>query len=178
MASLIIANGAISAGMDVTLFFTFWGTSLLRRPDAPPMEKNVIEKMFGMMLPKGPKGLTLSKMHMAGMGTMMMNHVMKQKNVTPFAELLKMAMAGGVKMVACTMTMDIMGLKHEDVSLLVSKHLTEKPTTLARLDVEIRVRKKLSSLETKKLITAARACPVHKSLHSNVDITIDVVTSL
>ena len=115
MASLIIANGAAAAGMEVTLFYTFWGLSLLRKPEAPPVTKNVIEKMFGMMLPKGSKGLTLSKMHMAGMGTMMMKHVMEQKNVTPFAELLKMAMAGGVKMVACTMTMDIMGLKQEEL---------------------------------------------------------------
>ena len=115
MASLIIANGAAAAGMEVTLFFTFWGLSLLRRPDAPPVEKNVVEKMFGMMLPKGTKGLKLSKMHMAGMGTMMMNQVMKQKNVTPLADLFKSAMENGVKLVACTMTMDIMGLKKEEL---------------------------------------------------------------
>jgi NADPH-dependent 2,4-dienoyl-CoA reductase/sulfur reductase-like enzyme/peroxiredoxin family protein/TusA-related sulfurtransferase/rhodanese-related sulfurtransferase len=115
MASLIIANGAASAGMDVTLFFTFWGLSLLRRPDAPPVQKNIVEKMFGMMLPKGTDGLKLSKMHMAGMGTMMMKQVMKQKNVTPLAELFQAAMANGVKLVACTMTMDIMGLKKEEL---------------------------------------------------------------
>ena len=115
MASLIIANGAAAVGMDVTLFYTFWGLSLLRRPDAPPMQKSVVERMFGMMLPKGDKGLTLSKMHMAGMGTMMMKQVMKQKNVAPFAELLQAAMANGVRMVACTMTMDIMGLKKEEL---------------------------------------------------------------
>jgi peroxiredoxin family protein/rhodanese-related sulfurtransferase/TusA-related sulfurtransferase len=115
MASLIIASGAASAGFDVTLFFTFWGLSLLRRPDAPPVQKNVVEKMFGMMLPKGTDGLKLSKMHMAGMGTMMMKQVMKQKNVTPLAELFKVAMANGVKLVACTMTMDIMGLKKEEL---------------------------------------------------------------
>jgi NADPH-dependent 2,4-dienoyl-CoA reductase/sulfur reductase-like enzyme/peroxiredoxin family protein/TusA-related sulfurtransferase/rhodanese-related sulfurtransferase len=115
MASLIIANGAASAGVDVTLFFTFWGLSLLRRPDAPPVQKNVVEKMFGMMLPKGTNGLKLSKMHMGGMGTMMMKQVMKQKNVTPLADLFKAAMENGVKLVACTMTMDIMGLKKEEL---------------------------------------------------------------
>lgn len=115
MASLIIANGAAAAGMEVTLFYTFWGLSLLRKPNAPPVDKNIVERMFGMMLPKGGSGLTLSKMHMAGMGTMMMKQVMKSKNVTPFTELLKAAMDNGVKMVACTMTMDIMGLKQEEL---------------------------------------------------------------
>ena len=115
MANLIIANGAASAGFDVTLFFTFWGLSLLRKPEAPPVQKNIVERMFGMMLPKGPKGLKLSKMHMAGMGTMMMNQVMAQKNVSTLDELFRVALANGVKLVACTMTMDVMGLKREEL---------------------------------------------------------------
>ncbi len=115
MASFIIANGAAAAGHDVTLFFTFWGLSLLRKTPAPPVKKNIVERMFGMMLPKGPQGLKLSKMHMAGMGTMMMNQVMAQKNVDPLATLLRQARENGVKLVACTMTMDVMGLRQEEL---------------------------------------------------------------
>lgn len=115
MASFIIANGAAAAGHDVTLFFTFWGLSLLRKTPAPPVRKNIVERMFGMMLPKGPKGLKLSKMHMAGMGTMMMNQVMAQKNVEPLDALLRQARENGVKLVACTMTMDVMGLRQEEL---------------------------------------------------------------
>jgi len=115
MANLIIANGAASAGFDVTLFFTFWGLSLLRKPEAPPVHKNIVERMFGMMLPKGPRGLKLSKMHMAGMGTMMMNQVMAQKNVSTLQELFQVALANGVKLVACTMTMEVMGLRREEL---------------------------------------------------------------
>ncbi|MDX9981367.1 MAG: FAD-dependent oxidoreductase [Lentisphaeria bacterium] len=115
MASFIIANGAAAAGHDVTLFFTFWGLSLLRKTPAPPVRKNIVERMFGMMLPKGPQGLKLSKMHMAGMGTMMMNQVMAKKNVEPLAALLRQAQENGVKLVACTMTMDVMGLRQEEL---------------------------------------------------------------
>jgi peroxiredoxin family protein/TusA-related sulfurtransferase len=115
MASFIIANGAAAAGHDVTLFFTFWGLSLLRKNPAPPVKKNIVERMFGMMLPKGPKGLKLSKMHLGGMGTMMMNQVMAQKNVEPLAALLRQAQENGVKLVACTMTMDVMGLRQEEL---------------------------------------------------------------
>ncbi len=110
MAALIIANGAAAAGYKTTLFFTFWGLSILRREPDKPLKKGVMETMFGMMLPKDVNGLKLSKMNMGGMGTMMMHKVMESKHVTPLHELLKQAIANGVKLVACSMSMDVMGI--------------------------------------------------------------------
>ena len=110
MAALIIANGAAAAGYKTTLFFTFWGLSILRREPEKPLKKGVMETMFGMMLPKDVNGLKLSKMNMGGMGTMMMHKVMDSKHVTPLHELLALAVANGVKLVACSMSMDVMGI--------------------------------------------------------------------
>ena len=111
MAALIIANGAAAAGYKTTLFFTFWGLSILRREPEKPLKKGVMETMFGMMLPKDVNGLKLSKMNMGGVGTMMMHKVMESKHVTPLHELLSQAVANGVKLVACSMSMDVMGIE-------------------------------------------------------------------
>jgi NADPH-dependent 2,4-dienoyl-CoA reductase/sulfur reductase-like enzyme/peroxiredoxin family protein/rhodanese-related sulfurtransferase/TusA-related sulfurtransferase len=121
MATFIIANGAAAMGMEVTLFFTFWGLNILRRPDAPPVDKGLMDRMFSKMMPCGPDALGLSKMHFGGMGTAMMRHVMHQKNVTPLSELITSAQEAGVKLVACTMTMDIMGIKKEELIAGVSE---------------------------------------------------------
>lgn len=115
MAALIIANGAAAAGYKTTLFFTFWGLSILRRQPDKPLSKGVMETMFGMMLPKDINGLKLSKMNMGGMGTMMMHKVMDSKHVTPLHELLKQAVANGVKLVACSMSMDVMGIDQSEL---------------------------------------------------------------
>lgn len=115
LASFIIANGAAAMGRKVTMFFTFWGLNALRKHDGPSPSKPIIEKMFGMMMPKGSKNLKLSKMHMGGMGTKMMKMVMKDKNVSSLEDLIKQAMANGVEMVACTMSMDVMGIKEEEL---------------------------------------------------------------
>lgn len=115
MAGLIIANGAAAAGYKTTLFFTFWGLSLLRKEPDKPVQKDLMEKMFGMMLPKGIDGLKLSKMHMGGMGTAMMHRVMESKHVTPLRELLKLAIANKIKLVACSMSMDVMGIKESEL---------------------------------------------------------------
>jgi peroxiredoxin family protein len=115
MASFIIANGAASMGGRVTMFFTFWGLNVLRRQEPGPVKKDVIESMFGAMMPQGADQLTLSKMHMGGMGTAMMKYVMKNKNVEGLSALIKSAQQAGVRLVACTMTMDIMGIKREEL---------------------------------------------------------------
>jgi peroxiredoxin family protein/TusA-related sulfurtransferase/rhodanese-related sulfurtransferase len=115
MAALIIANGAAAAGYKVTLFFTFWGLSLLRKESDKPVKKDMMEKMFGMMLPKGIDALKLSKMNMGGMGTAMMHKVMASKNVASLKELLQQAIDNGVKMVACSMSMDVMGIKESEL---------------------------------------------------------------
>jgi CoA-disulfide reductase len=115
IASFIIASGAAAMGKKVTMFFTFWGLNVLRRKDAPPVEKDFMEKMFGMMMPKGIEKLPLSKMNMGGMGAKMINHVMEKKHVDNLETLMKNALDAGVKLVACSMSMDIMGIKKEEL---------------------------------------------------------------
>jgi peroxiredoxin family protein len=115
MAAFVIANGARSMGSDVTLFFTFWGLNVLRKPESVPVRKNLIESMFGWMMPRGADRLKLSKMHMGGMGLGMMKGIMRKKNVTSLPELIRSAQEAGVRLVACTMTMDIMGIKREEL---------------------------------------------------------------
>lgn len=115
IAAFIIANGAASMGHKVTMFFTFWGLNILRRQDPPTVKKNLIEKMFGFMMPRGAEKLTLSKMHMAGMGTAMIKGIMKKKNVSSLPELIQSAIANGVRVQACQMSMDLMGIRKEEL---------------------------------------------------------------
>ncbi len=115
LASMIIANGAVAMGKKVTLFFTFWGLNILRKSNPAHVEKSFIEKMFGAMMPRGSSKLKLSKMHMGGMGTAMIKNVMKNKHVNSLEELIASAQANGVRMVACTMSMDLMGIKEEEL---------------------------------------------------------------
>lgn len=115
IASFIIASGAASMGKEVTLFFTFWGLNVLRRHERSKVQKNFIERMFGRMMPRGTKRLPISKMNMGGMGPRMIQYVMNQKNVDSLDVLMKNAMDAGVKLVACAMSMDIMGIKEEEL---------------------------------------------------------------
>jgi NADPH-dependent 2,4-dienoyl-CoA reductase/sulfur reductase-like enzyme/peroxiredoxin family protein/TusA-related sulfurtransferase/rhodanese-related sulfurtransferase len=115
LASFIIANGAAAMGRPVTMFFTFWGLTALRRPEKVKVKKSFMEKMFGAMLPRGTRKLKLSRMNMAGMGTGMMKMIMKQKNVDTLESLIQKAMAAGVHLVACTMSMDVMGIHPEEL---------------------------------------------------------------
>jgi len=115
MAAFIIANGAAAMGSKVTLFFTFWGLNILRKDAHISVKKNMIEKMFGMMMPRGAKKLKLSKMNMMGMGTSMMKGIMKNKNAASLPELIDSAVENGVKLIACTMSMDMMGIKKEEM---------------------------------------------------------------
>lgn len=115
MAAFIIANGAASMGSHVTLFFTFWGLNILRRAEKVRVRKNVVERMFGWMMPRGANKLVLSKMNMGGMGTRMMQGIMKRKNVQSLPQLIEAARGAGVKLVACTMTMDLMGIRRDEL---------------------------------------------------------------
>jgi NADPH-dependent 2,4-dienoyl-CoA reductase/sulfur reductase-like enzyme/peroxiredoxin family protein/rhodanese-related sulfurtransferase/TusA-related sulfurtransferase len=115
LAAFVIANGARAMGLEVTMFFTFWGLNILRKHRPPPVEKGLLDRMFGAMMPRGIAKLKLSKMNMLGMGTAMMKHVMAKKNVQSLAELMEQARMAGVKLVACTMSMDVMGLKREEL---------------------------------------------------------------
>src|SRR6056297_6879 len=115
LASFIIANGAAAMGRKVTMFFTFWGLNILRKDEKVNVKKNFMEKMFGAMMPRGSKKLKLSKMNMGGMGLSMMKKIMKDKNVDSLETLIKQAQNNGVRMVACTMSMDVMGIKEEEL---------------------------------------------------------------
>lgn len=115
MAGFIIANGAAAMGDDVTMFFTFWGLNILRKPENIPIKKGFMEKMFGWMMPRGAQKLGLSKMNFGGMGAVMMKKIMTDKNVNTLPELIQSAQALGVKMVACTMSMDVMGIREEEM---------------------------------------------------------------
>ncbi len=115
LASFIIANGAASMGRPVTMFFTFWGLNVLRRSRKVKVDKTLMEGMFGVMMPRGASRLKLSKMNMLGMGTAMMKGIMKKKNVSSLEELIRKAQENGVKIVACTMSMDVMGIKMEEL---------------------------------------------------------------
>lgn len=115
LASFIIANGALAMGKRVTMFFTFWGLNALRKASKVKVNKSVVESMFGFMMPQGAGKLKLSKMNMGGMGTAMMRWVMKDKNVDSLETLIRKAQEAGVNIIACTMSMDIMGIKEEEL---------------------------------------------------------------
>lgn len=115
LASFVIANGAAAMGRPVTMFFTFWGLNVLRKSEKQNVKKPFIDTMFGMMMPQGVTKLKLSKMNMGGMGTAMMRKVMKDKNIDSLEDLIKKAMSNGVKMIACTMSMDVMGITKEEI---------------------------------------------------------------
>jgi NADPH-dependent 2,4-dienoyl-CoA reductase/sulfur reductase-like enzyme/peroxiredoxin family protein/TusA-related sulfurtransferase/rhodanese-related sulfurtransferase len=115
LASFVIANGAAAMGRPVTMFFTFWGLNVLRKSEPQNIKKPLIDTMFGKMMPQGVNKLKLSKMNMGGMGTAMMRKVMKDKNIDSLEDLIKKAMDNGVKMIACTMSMDVMGITKEEL---------------------------------------------------------------
>jgi Uncharacterized conserved protein len=115
LASFIIANGAAAMGRPVTMFFTFWGLTVLRKAQKQHVNKTFMESMFGKMLPRGSGKLKLSRMNMGGMGTAMMKKIMNDKNVDSLDELIRKAISNGVKIVACTMSMDVMGIKEEEL---------------------------------------------------------------
>ncbi|MEA5040166.1 MAG: FAD-dependent oxidoreductase [Clostridiaceae bacterium] len=115
LASFIIANGAAAMGRPVTMFFTFWGLTALRKAEKQHVKKSFVESMFGSMLPRGTGKLRLSRMNMGGMGTAMMKRIMNDKNVDSIETLIQKAMKAGVKIVACTMSMDVMGIRKEEL---------------------------------------------------------------
>ena len=115
IASFIIANGAASMGKKVTMFFTFWGLNILRKPEKVSVKKGLIDSMFGFMMPRGSKKLKLSNMNMMGIGAKMIKMVMKNKNVSSLEELIQSALDSGIEIVACQMSMDVMGIKREEL---------------------------------------------------------------
>ncbi len=115
LAAFIIATGATAMGMDVVMFFTFWGIPILRDKTKKVGGKDFMGKMFGSMLPKGSGDIKLSSMNMGGMGTAMMKSLMKKKNVASLDELVSLADELGVRIFVCEMSMDLMGFKREEM---------------------------------------------------------------
>lgn len=116
MAAYVIANGAVAMGGKATLFFTFWGLNVLRKDPAPAVGgKSFMDKMFGWMLPRGANKLPLSKMHMGGLGTWMMKDRMAGKNLPNLPGLMEDARKAGIRLVACTMSMEAMGIREEEL---------------------------------------------------------------
>lgn len=115
LASFVIANGASSTGKKVTMFFTFWGLNVIKKRQKPSVSKDIFGKMFGWMLPAHSGKLKLSKMNMGGAGSWMMRLIMKKKRIDSLESLIAQAVENGVEMIACTMSMDVMGVKEEEL---------------------------------------------------------------
>lgn len=115
MAAYIIANGAAAYDHEVTIFHTFWGLNALRKEELVPVKKGFMEKMFAKMMPRGADNMGLSNMHFAGMGPKLIKNVMKKHNAVPLPNLIEMAREQDIKLVACTMTMDLLGLQQEEL---------------------------------------------------------------
>ena len=115
LASFVIANGAASTGKKVTMFFTFWGLNVIKKQQKPAVSKDIFGKMFGWMLPAHSGKLKLSKMNMGGAGSWMMRLIMKQKRIDSLESLIQQAVDNGVEMIACTMSMDVMGVQKEEL---------------------------------------------------------------
>lgn len=115
MAAYIIANGAAAYDHEVTIFHTFWGINALRKQEPVNVNKGFLEKMFAKMMPRGAEKLGISKMQMLGMGPKMIKHVMNKHNALTLTQLIEMAQEQDIKLVTCTMTMDLLGLQKEEL---------------------------------------------------------------
>lgn len=115
LATFVLANGAAATGEKVTIFFTFWGLNAIKKSDKPKVNKDIFGKMFSMMLPSDSKSLKLSKMNMSGIGSKMMRHIMKRKNIDSLEQLRDAAIKNGVEFIACQMSMDVMGVTREEL---------------------------------------------------------------
>ena len=113
LAAFNIAIGSVSSGMDVSMFFTFWGLNIIKKNEGAIQSKGMIRKMLNFMNRGGPKRAHLSKFHMFGLGTRMMKRLMKDVNFPQLDELIAMAHEMGVKFIACTTSMGIMGIGKE-----------------------------------------------------------------
>ncbi len=116
LAAFVIANGAAAMGDDVTMFFTFWGLNALRRDHKPASPgKTPLQRMFAAMMPRGPEKLTMSHMNFAGAGPVLMKRMMRQNHVMSIDEMIATAKEQDIKMIACTMSMDVMGLRADEL---------------------------------------------------------------
>ena len=115
LATFVLANGAAATGEKVTIFFTFWGLNAIKKSHKPKVKKDIFGKMFSMMLPSDTRSLKLSKMNMMGLGSKMMRHIMKRRNIASLEQLRDSAIENGVEFIACQMSMDVMGVQREEL---------------------------------------------------------------
>jgi NADPH-dependent 2,4-dienoyl-CoA reductase/sulfur reductase-like enzyme/peroxiredoxin family protein/TusA-related sulfurtransferase/rhodanese-related sulfurtransferase len=115
LATFVLANGAAATGHKVSIFFTFWGLSVIKKEKKPAVSKDLFGRMFSWMLPSDSRKLKLSKMSMCGIGDKMMRNIMRKKNISQLEELRQQAMDSGVEFIACQMSMDMMGVKQEEL---------------------------------------------------------------
>ena len=115
LATFVLANGAAATGQKVSIFFTFWGLNVIKKVAKPKVKKDIFGRMFGMMLPSSSLKLHLSKMSMLGIGDRMMRHIMKRKGIDSLESLRQQAIDNGVEFIACQMSMDVMGVKREEL---------------------------------------------------------------
>ncbi len=115
LAGFIIATGAAASGMQVNMFFTFWGLKLLQKENARTKGLNWMKKMFGFMVKSGPSKRPLSKLNMMGLGATMMRQIMKKSNMPDLKTMINMAHQMGVKLTACSTSMGLLGIKKESL---------------------------------------------------------------
>lgn len=115
LASFVIANGALATGKRVTMFFTFWGLSVVRRREKVAVKKDLMGRMFDLMLPRSSQRLGLSRMNFGGIGARLMKRRMEAFQVDHLETMMESAIAAGVRMTACQMSMDLMGVQREEI---------------------------------------------------------------
>lgn len=115
LAAFVIATGAAASGLETSMFFTFWGLSVLKKKGAKAAGKGLKQRMFALMTPTGSEGLGTSQLNFFGMGATMLRSMMKEQGIASLEELMGMARELGVKMTACTMSMDAMGIAKEEL---------------------------------------------------------------
>lgn len=115
IATFVLANGAAATGGKVTIFFTFWGLNVIKKRRKPHVKKDIFGRMFAWMLPSDSTCLHLSKMSMLGLGDRLMRHIMRRKNISQLEELMREAVYNGVELIACQMTMDMMGISRDEL---------------------------------------------------------------
>jgi peroxiredoxin family protein len=116
LASFVLATGAAAAGLETSMFFTFWGLSVLKKKGASGGSKTLKERMFAMMTPAGSETLGTSKLNFFGAGALMLRSMMKDKGIATLEELIALGKELGIKMTACTMSMDAMGVSKQELA--------------------------------------------------------------
>lgn len=111
IAAFVLATGAAASGMEVDMFFTFWGLAALRDPAKRPGPKDLLSRTFGWMLPRGFRRLPLSTMNLGGLGSALMRRIMRQKNFASIEDMLKICEELGVRLWACDMSREVLGIQ-------------------------------------------------------------------